>query len=333
MRGAYSVRFNTWKFAPILLVLVLSLFLRAKGLGFFPYPNQTADEYHYLWTGLSLWNSGRSTTWSDLLAYDHHEAVIGLIHYYGVPYRIVSPSLDHPPLFSLLLGGFTYVIGTQGVRLPVTMDSGHAIWNVDLGKVRIFSLVLYTLAFLILFDLVRQIGSFSTTFLSLVFYGFIGHIAIQGRLLVTENLSIIFFLLNLTIFQRYHDGKCSRVKFGLATIVLVTAAIITKLIGLSHAAAIVGLLLIYGKPRDIIYPVIGVFTGLGLFFLYGWMVSWELFWDLLKEHSRRFKGFLSVSFILSLQQIVHTRFFNFTLIIAWVALFIQLAGRHGPRML
>src|SRR5688572_7985044 len=136
---------SQWALA--LLVFALALAQRWHGLERFPRPHDTNDEYHYVWAGLSLLEEGRPTTWSFLWAYAQLGARIGTIQYEGQHFYIVRPGLDHPPLFSLLAGGFARSVGVLHAIYPTNEGGQAPAWNFVLGRVRLLTLILFAFTF------------------------------------------------------------------------------------------------------------------------------------------------------------------------------------------
>ena len=317
-----------------LALLVLALFLRRHDLAEYPAQYQTFDEYHYLCVGLSLLHEGRPTAWSPLSSYLSCGVTPRKVHILGgARVSMVCPALDHPPLFSLVAGAFAQLTGARRVFVPQPEGGLFPLWDVDLGRARHLSLLLFAFSLFFLFEIARRAFSFDVACVAALFYGVIAHVVFQSRLIVTENLTTPLFLLNLYYLQRYVDGRSTRAGFGAATIVSTAAALLCKLVAVSQAAAVVYLLFLYRRRRDVVYPVVGVALGAALYLAYGWWQGWDVFWAVLSGQAGRFYGFNALVRIVTDPAVVHTPNLSYLLLLGWIALFGAVLYRRGTMIL
>ncbi|MCE5230520.1 glycosyltransferase family 39 protein [bacterium] len=316
----------------ILSLLVFAVILRAFELGNVPAPLATADEYHYAWAGLSLLTEGRPTAWSYLGGYNNTPAHLGKVKLIGSSFPIVSPALDHPPLYSVIAGGWAWLMGAR--PMPLTTDTGHrvTIWQIDLARCRILSLILFAVSFLLLYDLAARRCGWFVAVVTLLIYSSVNHMALQSRLLVTETFTTPLLLGGLCAWERYRLGRWSERRFAIVTIVLIVAATLSKLVAVSQAAVIMFLLLMEGRRRAVIYPLLGVVMGAALYLAYGAWQGWDIFMKALDSQSARFHGFGMLPEVIRTQLLVHddTRL-SYPLMLGWIALFIIAVGRKGTR--
>lgn len=304
-------------------ILILTFLHRWHGLGAYPVPHQTEDEIHFVWVGVSLLEHGRAVSWSWLPGYKESGAELGLVKVGGTYYNIVRPCLDHPPLFGLAAGAFARLArAVQPAELSLRID-GVDVPTVNIARARLFTLLLFAATFLLLFTLAREAFSFQTACLTVLFYGFIAHVVCHNRLLVSENLTTPLFLAGLCVTQRYLAGRCSRRTFGTLAVFTTAAALLCKVVAVAQAGAVVFLLLMAGRRREILFPVLGALLGVALYLFYGWWQGWEVFRAILGAQSARFYGFdVPVKFLLH-PRLVHDEGFSYLLLLAWLALFGQ----------
>lgn len=340
-------RLTRIQLALTLALFACTLFLRAYDLSVFPLPFITSDEFHYPWVGMSLLNLEKPQAWSFLKAYEDLNLRKGRIFYNGHPFLIVQPAFDHPPLFSLVAGGFARLTGAKQIEVPLEyfqtgmplfQPTGNyigkiKIWDFDLGRVRLLTAVLFACSFFLLFSLIRRAYSFSAAFWSCLFYGTIMHVVAHGRLIVTEALLAPLLLGNLYVLQSYLAGNISRRKFGLLTTALVAAAPLTKLIAFGHAAIIVYLLLIIRRKKELIFPIAGALLGLALYLAYGATYGWEAFRAVLASQSGRFNGFDAIEHIILQPYLFQKANFSYVLFVGWLAVFAAAYAARGASLL
>ena len=144
------------RWAIVFVLLAGSFWLRWQGLGVFPRPGQTADEYSSYWIGLALWDGQRPIAWSTLPSYARQGAKLGNVHWQNRTFEIVRPALDHPPLFNLLAGGAARLMGTSPLALQTESGRPVQLWEIPLAKARLVSLALFCVTFLLLYDLSKR---------------------------------------------------------------------------------------------------------------------------------------------------------------------------------
>ncbi|MCL5270750.1 MAG: hypothetical protein M1457_09440 [bacterium] len=322
----------------VLLLLAAGLGVRWYGLGQFPRPHQTDDEYHFLWAGLSLLSEGRPTSWSRLherepINYEALGARMTPLTYEQHQYFLVRPALDHPPLFSLVAGAWARLVGAAVPHSPVPGPGGLTYWNVNLARARTLTLVLYAATFFCLLALARHAFSFEAAFVGLLLYSFTMHIVAHGRLLVSENLTTPLFLASLVAVQRYTNGRMSRGVFAAVTITAVAAALLCKLVAVSQVGAIVFLLCLARRPRAAVYPILGALLGLGLYLAYGGWQGWSIFRAILHVQADRFKGFDILSRFILTPALVHDAHFSYLVLSGWLALFATTLNRRRSALM
>ena len=95
---------------------MLGLLLRLNGFADLPSARANADEWAWAWAGLTLLTSGVPTGWSYLGGYHAYH----VIHLHGAGYPLVTPWLDHPPLFPLVVGASELLFGQHSLAAAVS---------------------------------------------------------------------------------------------------------------------------------------------------------------------------------------------------------------------
>ncbi len=315
----------------VFALLALAIALRAKDLGVAPAPLATTDEYHYAWAGLSLLAEGRPTAWSYLTGYHETPALKGQVKAFGTSWQVVSPAMDHPPLYSLLAGGWARLMGAAPVRLTTNAGREVTLWNIDLTRCRILSLVLFAAGFLLLYDLAARRCGFAVAIVALLLYGCVSHMVLHSRLLVTETLTTPLLLAGFCAWDRYQRGQWSERLFAGLTILLVAAATLCKLVAASQAAALCFLLLAAGRRRAALYPILGVALGVAFYALFGLWQDGHIFLRVLASQSARWHGFGMLEEIVINPLLVHAPARSYPLLLGWGALFAVAAGFKSAR--
>ncbi|MGI8906344.1 MAG: hypothetical protein ACR2IE_07635 [Candidatus Sumerlaeaceae bacterium] len=316
------------RFFAVLAILLVGLLHRGVGLGTIPPPHATDDEVWYAWSGLSILHGEKPTAWSMLPGYRNR--TLGWAWYANEKYHFVRPALDHPPLFPLLAGAFVSLTGPARMKIDLKPAGSVNLWDINLGKARILSLIMYTLAFLLLLDLVTLSLGFWPAVVAVAAYSFGLPIVLHQRLLVADNLAALLLLGNLVVLQRFFLGRCSRRTFTIATLVLVPCATLTKIVAVTQAAVVGGLLLMRRQIRLLWIPVAGAAIGAVLLVAYAAALDWQLFRLVQGSQADRFSGFNFVERLLGSMQLVGHGQFSFFLCIGWIFALAMALDRSAP---
>lgn len=316
--------------ALLIVVLIAALLGRAIGLGTHPPPFSTSDEFHFLWTGLSLLHGERPMTWSNMPVYPARGDVEGEGEFRGHRFTTVRPGLDHPPLFSLVAAAYAEMVGAVRGRIALTdATKPGMVWDVDLTRARTLTLFLSLATFLLLFEIARREFDYWVALFAVAIHGLLAFSVLQGRLLVTENLTTPFLLANVLLVQRLVAGQTQSRRFGWLTGTLVAASTFCKLVAVCQAGVIILLLLVAKRPwRELMYPLLGAALGIALYIGYGALEGWETLVAVLREHGTRFDILNPWQLILGYPQLIHTGVFTLLIQLGWVFILVnQLGGR------
>ncbi|MGI8906401.1 MAG: ArnT family glycosyltransferase [Candidatus Sumerlaeaceae bacterium] len=311
-----------------ILIFIAGLTIRLYGLGVYPQRHACDDEFHYLWAGTSLLESGVPTSWSRLAG--AQSAWIGRLDWEGMHYQLVRPALDHPPLFSALTGIAGKLAGATPIVLRTVEGGSIKLWDAELGRIRLLSILLFCFTFWLLFDILRMSFGFAAANIGILCYGFIAHIVAHNRLLVADNLIVPLMLCGLWTTQRYLNRTMSERRFAVIVIAALTAAMLCKLVAACCAVALFALLLFAGKRREVFYPVAGVLLGIACNLVYAVVQGWGTFREVIQTHAQRYSGFDSLERLIRTQPLVGADDFNSLILLGWIAIF-ALALRRRPQ--
>lgn len=315
-----------------IVLIALGLWLRLYKYADFPVGGETRDEYAWTMLGASLLQTGTPISWSFFESYEP----IQHIQFGAFTYPIVTPALDHPPIFSLLPGFMHTLVGKSWeefgslkvIRLPLVM----------LGT---FNIVL--LHFLLL----KLTNDRLKHLLALSLYVTVPMWVFGSRLVVAENLLTTWFLLlalsvtnkqiNITVanFQSRIKTLLSKIlkrktenflyiQFWL--VLLCAVGVMTKMSGITISLSLF-LYGVFSKNKSYtISSVIGGVTGIVCFLIYGAFYDWQIFTSIFFEQSARDIGLATLQNRFFLHPTVVSRI----LVDGWliVGLFSVLAVSH-----
>lgn len=236
-------------------ILLLGLYLRHINYRTIPRHGATFDEFAWTWLGINIIQKGVPVSWSSQPQYKQRKHLI----YQGAAFWIVSPYLEHPPLFGLIAGSSSVIWGVKDM------------YTVTLANMRPLAQILGILSIIMVFIFVSQLYDTQTALLAALFYSTIPTIVIGSRIVQNENFMIPVWLLSLILITYYLKTGKKRFRN--------IAAILAGLLSLAKAPwLVVGLSLSFilsyhNKWKDAI--IVGLIT-LGIFSLF---ILWGLYWD------------------------------------------------------
>ena len=263
------------RYAPALAwvgIVALGLGLRIYHLDQNPAHGDTADEYAWAWSGMTLWSEGSPTAWSWLDGYGNFPVV----QWRGGPVKLVRPWMDHPPLYSLFVGAWMHLWGT------------HRIFDVDLYLMRWSGMPLFLLSCAALTWVLRAQIPVATLLLALLLFGTAPPAVLQHRLVISENFWLPLWVgtygAMLAFLRRPRH-------IWLATVVLGCSLLpLSKVAALSGSLFLLVVSLRRASARLAWAVMGGTLLGLLVYLLYGWLVGGETFFRVLATQSRRFEG-------------------------------------------
>lgn len=246
---------------PLILICLLAFSLRFYKYDYFPVGGETADESAWSLLGSSLLQTGKPASWSYFEPYKDYVVQERVNEKGPKEAPIVSPALDHPPLFSLI-PGFFHSLKYSWLSMP------------SIKLIRLPMVFLGTFNVALLFVLSQKLfSSKKTALLATLIYAMAPAFVFSSRLVVAENLLTTFSLFALILLVSKNTKKTT---FWLVVVGILS--IFTKVSGVGIPVSI----FLYGlalRKKEIYQAgLLGMIFGVGLYILYGAIFNFSLFW-------------------------------------------------------
>lgn len=253
------------------IILVVGASLRNFNLNVWPREGATFDEFAWTFLGVSLWEKGTPTSWSPHPQYKNR---VEYRNPQGAHFVLVSPYLEHPPLFGLVAGGFAMVNGVRNFN------------DVTIAKIRPLALILGIMSIFMVFLLASSVYGDKVGLVASGIYSIVPSVAIGSRLVQNENFFIPFFLFALYLTHRYIRHPKSNILY--LTAVICGLLPIAKIPWVAAAIAVVVMFLYAKKWKEVGVVAVSVAAGLFAFFVWGFVWDKELFINLWKLQLARY---------------------------------------------
>ncbi len=289
-------------------IVFLGFLLRFHNLSTWPRKGATFDEYAWTWQGMNIIQKGVPISWSPHPQYSNANSII----YQQTHFRIVSPFLEHPPVFGIVAGGFALLNGASDM------------YHLHLSQIRPLAIILGILSLALLIMLStelygRKIGVFVG-----VLYATIPTIVIGSRIVQNENFFIPVWILILFLTARYLRSKRKWIRN--IVVLLCALLILAKIPWVAAALSIIAIFLYYKKYKDAFYIFGGVFIAFILFMLYGLFFDWDLFVNLWKLQAARYDmSFTSIYALFQKPFLVDRYYTDGWIYFGWFATFLLFA--------
>jgi 4-amino-4-deoxy-L-arabinose transferase-like glycosyltransferase len=255
-------------------ITILGGVIRIYNYDQIPAHNWTQDEYAFAWSGMSLIKDHVPTSWSWLKAYGD----IPTIDWQEGTYQLVTPWLDHPPLFSLIIGS------------AAILGGANTFFDCNLTSLRIPSLILGITSIILMYIFSVKLSNTKIAILTSLIFATNPNTVFLSRVAVSENLIIFLSLLTLLCFLKYSDSSDSVYLY--ITAFLAGLPSLAKITGFFLVPVICLLLIYHKKWRDsAVVFVVGLIL-LSSYFIYGSLYDWELFVRVIQSHANRFDSFI-----------------------------------------
>lgn len=252
------------------LITLLGAAFRLYHYDTIPPHHWTPDEYAFAWSGMSLLRDHVPTGWSWLPAYGS----VPRVEWQGDFYKLVTPWLDHPPLFSLLPGAAAL--------------AGGALHYFDctLSIIRIPSLILGIASLPLLYVLSLRIGNTTIAMIASLIYALNPNTIFLSRLAVAENLIVVLSLLVILLYIQYSETLKTRYLYIAA--ILAGMACLAKVTGIYLILLLCALSFLRGRWREIVIVASIGAVIFSLYPIYGWYYDFDLFVRVVTGHANRF---------------------------------------------
>jgi 4-amino-4-deoxy-L-arabinose transferase-like glycosyltransferase len=261
-------------------IMVIGFFLRHYHYRTIPRHGATFDEFAWTWLGINLIQKHTPISWSSQPQYTHRSHLI----YQGAAFWIVTPYLEHPPLFGLVTGGFALLNGV------------HGMYDVTLSKIRPLTIFLGLVSIFLVFLLTSKLYGKKIALLAGLFYATAPTIVIGSRIVQNENFFIPMWLLSLYCIATYLESgrkwqrNCAAIIAGLLSL--------AKVPWITAGVSLMMILSYKKKWKDTLLVGVITLSFFLLFIAYGFYWDKELFISLWKLQTARydinFSGFYAI---------------------------------------
>ncbi len=284
-------------YAILLGILIIGGLIRFNNLSIWPREGATFDEFAWTFQGLSIWEKGIPTSWSPHAAYKKR---VEYFNPQGAHFTLVTPYLEHPPLFGLIAGGFARLNGITSFD------------QVTVSKIRPLALMLGILAIFSVFLLASAVYGEVIGLIASGIYAIIPTVAVGSRLVQNENFFIPFFLLALYFGYKY--VKHTSQKDLLVTIIICALLPLAKVPWITASIAVMTMFIFSKKWKAAL--AIGITTTILFsgFIIYGLLLDKEVFINLWKLQLARYSMSFDSLFVMFREPLVDDR----TLVDGWI---------------
>lgn len=258
----------------ILLPIILFIAFCLRMVNFDDFHNIQQDEEVWIVSGYTLLTKGVPQSWTvfwDTYG-DYHEELLG-----GIPYVVVEPYLDHPPLFSILIGGWTYL--TTGI------DYIFSNWAV----IRLPMLLISIVTIIVTAYLVTELFGERQGVFTLVAFSFLPSHIITSKVIAAESLLALMLMLSLLLLALIKSNTTPKRQSIYLTVLFILSllSVLTKLSGILIPLTVIILFLSEKKMSQAFLMFLALMLGVLIYFLYGSYYDINLFLSILAAHGLR----------------------------------------------
>ena len=278
-------------------ILLFSLGLRYYNYTVWPREGATFDEFAWTFLGISLWEKGVPTSWSP------HSAYKNRVEYFnpqGAAFLLVTPYLEHPPLFGLVAGGYARAVGIT------TFD------QVSVPKIRPLALAMGVASVFCLFLLASAVYGDAIGLIAAGIYAVMPTVVIGSRLVQNENFFIPCFLLALYFAQQYIKRSSAGNLY--VTTIICALLPLAKVPWIAAPISVMVMFAVSKKWRAML--TVGTATAVCFagFLLYGYLLDKDVFFNLWKLQLARYDMMFDSVFTIFRDPVIVDR----TLVDGWI---------------
>lgn len=303
-------RWRWWEVGAVVAVALLGLLLRSHDYALAPLPSDNRDELGWAWSGLTLLTRHVPYSWSFLQAYQG----VTPLTLNGTIYPIVHPWLDHPPLFSLVVGTEAWLFGARDLA------------DVTPAMIRPLAIALSTLSIALLYALGRRVLPRQAALVGAALLATAPVAVLFGRTVESENLLAPLLLTALLLTHRLLSGE-SRGPAIAGLVMCCVAASLTKVPGITVGIACAIVLLAGGRWRLAALAAGAGVTGLLLYAGYGAVLDWHAFTAVISDQAARRHGVMGAYEFIGAPGGIGTSARDGWWVLGWIGMGALLAGR------
>jgi uncharacterized membrane protein len=305
-----------WELPALAGVTLLALILRFHDVAGAPLLTDNLDEIQFTWAGLNLIQHGDPYTWSFFPGYPSYTSFTA----FGVTVPLVHHWMDHPPLFSLLMGGWVWLLGVRDMT------------GFTAEQVRVLPVLCSTLTVPLVHLLGRRFIGPAAALCGAVLLATGPGAVLMGRQAEPESVQAVLLLVALLLTLRALDGRAGGWTLA-ALLACAVAAPLFKVPGIAVAGICAVILASGGRWRLAALVAGAGLTGLLLFAVYGAIVDWHQFVQILTAQAGNRIGVMAGYDFIQAAAGVNRRLRDGWWLLGWIGLGLLLARRGDRREL
>jgi 4-amino-4-deoxy-L-arabinose transferase-like glycosyltransferase len=305
-----------WEVLAVAAVTTLALVLRAHDVAGAPLFTDNLDEIQFTWAGLNLIQHGDAITWSFYPGYPAYQAFKA----FGQTVPVVHHYMDHPPLFSLLMGGWVWLLGVRDMT------------GFTAEQVRVIPVVCSTLTVPLVHLLGRRFVGAPAALVGALLLATAPGAVLLGRQAEPEAVQAVELLVALLLTLRMVEGRAGAGTLAAMLLICATAPLL-KVSGIAIAGICAVILLASGQWRPALALLGAGLAGLLLFVAYGALVDWPLFVRIWGVQASNRIGVMSGFDFIAAMAGVNRRLRDGWWLLGWIGLGMLVANRGGRREL
>ncbi len=275
---AERVRWPRWEVIALAAITVLGLVLRAHDLTTAPLLLDNEDELQFAWAGMGLLLHGDAYTWSYFSAYPAHIT----LHLFGQTFPMVHQWMDHPPFYSLLIGGWVVLLGDR--RLD----------QVTAAQVRLIPILASSATILLTAVFARPILGRWPALIAAALLATAPAAVLLGREAEPESVQAVLLLLALIACWHLTQGTPRPTLWLVVACVCAFLAPGMKISGLAVGGIAVVILLAERRLRPFCWVLGATVAGILVYPLYGALVNWHLFLEIVFSQNLNRQNILTI---------------------------------------
>jgi 4-amino-4-deoxy-L-arabinose transferase-like glycosyltransferase len=241
-------------------IAALGMLLRLHGLTAAPLFTDDLDEIQFAWAGLNLIQHGDAITWSYYPGYPAYQASTA----FGVSVPVVHHWMDHPPGFSLIVGGWLWLLGARGMT------------SFDAVEVRLLPVAFSTLTIPLVHALGRRFVGVPASLIGAALVATAPAAVLLGRVTEPEALQAVLLLAALLLTLRATEGRAGPWTIA-ALLACAVVSPLLKVSGIAIGGICAVILAATGRWRLAGLLTAGAAAGVVAFAVYGALVDWSQF--------------------------------------------------------
>jgi hypothetical protein len=275
------------------------------------------DELQFAWAGLTLIEHGDSYSWSYFPVYPR----VTLLAAFGTTFPMVHHWLDHPPGFSLVVGGLAWLMGDRNL-LDVTAQ-----------QIRLLPVVSATLSILLAYVLGSRVLGPAPALIGALLLATAPGAVLFSRQVEPECLLAPMLLGALIACNALLEGRRRRAFLGLLLALSLLAPLL-KVPGVAVGGISATILLAGGRWRLALAALAAAGLGLLAYLAYGAWVDWHLFVKVFAAQAENRVGVMPAFDFIAAAAGVNRRLRDGWWLLGWIGVGLWLArGRRSPREL